>query len=443
MPKPYKKNDRWYFDVSIHDKRPRFCLGKVSKKSADSIAAHILAVVEAKRAGDTVSRPTAEWLDQCDDRLRKQLEKLGLVKPQQKRKGVTLSDLCDQYLSSSTSKDSTKESYRQTFQKLKGHFGSNVMVSEIDTQGVDLWIAKLHKGGSARATIGKHIKNAKSLFVCAVSWGYVTKSPLGHVKKVSQINPSRRRDVDPEIIDQILLADRDPNFCAVIGLARYAGLRVPSEAKELTWKDVDFDRKLLHVISPKQSSRPECQVRKVPLCGKVMKLLGRLPRGGPDELVFPKLMTAQALGRRLKLRCKELGIPMWPKALQNLRCSYANWLVRLCGGDIGSRIMGHTTRVAHDFYIGEQESDYHKVSEAQDLANFAFDVVLIGGDAESDAEATQNATHHTAAPAYTGSQSELQLLDSLSSTLVGATGCASVLDPGMGDGGLEPSTSRV
>jgi integrase len=45
----------------------------------------------------------------------------------------------------------------------------------------------------------------------------------------------------------------DAEWRLLFGLARYAGLRIPSESHRLTWADVDFERARLTVHSPRRS----------------------------------------------------------------------------------------------------------------------------------------------------------------------------------------------
>lgn len=434
------KNKNWILDINYGGKRRRFRLGSITKRSAESIEAHITALIEAKRAGDAVPARTEAWLQECDTRLREQLEKLGLVKAIRASKQVTLGEHVDQYIKCSTSKLSTKISYQQTIAKLLSHFGTAKLLTEIDALGMDQWVAGLSADGNARATVGKHVKNAKAIFNSAIRWECLDKSPMMQIPKVSQANPGRSQYVEDSVIRQVLNHETNPDVRTVIALARYCGLRVPSEVKDLTWGHVDLAGRKLRIVAPKLANKPEQQMRNVPIPGIVESMLRALPRGKRDDLVFPRLLSAQYLGRRLKKICQHLGIPMWPRALQNLRASCAIDYSRSVSPPVAAQFMGHSMLVAETHYVSPQQSDYQRIIDDPIFAE--LDTAAFAG-AKSDALVTQNATQHVSASVCTDSHDSLQLLNVLGSMHVDAQTCASVQGLLMGDGGLEPSTSRV
>ena len=78
----------------------------------------------------------------------------------------------------------------------------------------------------------------------------IDDNPFGSLK--SGPTPSRySRYVTPGEIERVIDACPDAEWRLLFGLARYAGLRIPSESHGLTWSDVDFDRGRLTVRSPK------------------------------------------------------------------------------------------------------------------------------------------------------------------------------------------------
>lgn len=102
--------------------------------------------------------------------------------------------------------------------------------------------------------------------------------------------------------------------------------------------------------------------------------------------------------------------------------------------------MGHSMLVAETHYVSPQQSDYQRIIDDPIFAE--LDTAAFAG-AKSDALVTQNATQHVSASVCTDSHDSLQLLNVLGSMHVDAQTCASVQGLLMGDGGLEPSTSRV
>jgi integrase len=58
-------------------------------------------------------------------------------------------------------------------------------------------------------------------------------------------------------VAKVIAATACAEWRVLIGLARYAGLRVPAEALALKWSDVDWERNRLVVTSPK-TEHHEC-----------------------------------------------------------------------------------------------------------------------------------------------------------------------------------------
>lgn len=73
--------------------------------------------------------------------------------------------------------------------------------------------------------------------------------------------------------EAVIGACPDAEWALLFGLARYAGLRVPSETHRLTWADVSFDRARLTVHSPKTEHHEGHERRIVPIDPRLMKLL--------------------------------------------------------------------------------------------------------------------------------------------------------------------------
>ena len=48
-----------------------------------------------------------------------------------------------------------------------------------------------------------------------------------------------------------ILAVCNPEWAAIVSLARYGGLRCPSEVLSLRWQDINWDTGRIHVTSPK------------------------------------------------------------------------------------------------------------------------------------------------------------------------------------------------
>ncbi len=106
--------------------------------------------------------------------------------------------------------------------------------------------------------------------------------PLLRREEAGGTNPDRQEYVPAATIETLIEADPDPEWRALLSLARYLGLRTPSEPFSLCWSHVDWERKRLHIPSPKT----ECHgkpYRVAPILPEVMPHLEALYTTAPRE----------------------------------------------------------------------------------------------------------------------------------------------------------------
>ncbi|MDX6707910.1 MAG: hypothetical protein QOI48_3756 [Solirubrobacteraceae bacterium] len=128
--------------------------------------------------------------------------------------------------------------------------------------------------------------------------------------------PSKRRLTDEELDTR---AASDAQDAALILAAAYAGLRL-GELRALRWRDVDFERRIVHVrrsYSLTSEDVPKSgRARAVPMADQVARALDALSRRevstGADELVFPNptggFLDDSALRRRYYGALKAAGL---------------------------------------------------------------------------------------------------------------------------------------
>lgn len=99
--------------------------------------------------------------------------------------------------------------------------------------------------------MSKLVKRARQFFKSAVRKGVADINPFAEVKAGSEHNESRNYFVDRETTDKVLDACPDAEWRLIIALARYRGVRTPSELLRLRWADIDWDQQRITVTSPK------------------------------------------------------------------------------------------------------------------------------------------------------------------------------------------------
>jgi site-specific recombinase XerD len=86
----------------------------------------------------------------------------------------------------------------------------------------------------APATVAREIKRARQFFEYAKDCKIIAEHPFARIRAGSQRNTSRKCFVSREVIDAVLATCPDNEWRLIVVLARYAGLRIPSELEEVT-----------------------------------------------------------------------------------------------------------------------------------------------------------------------------------------------------------------
>lgn len=131
----------------------------------------------------------------------------------------------------------------------------------------------------APATTYRRLKMAKMLFNHAVKLKLVPENPFADVKGKNS-NPIERRHYF-KVSDALKLIDAaNPTWRTIIALARFAGLRCPSEVLSLRWENVDFVSGRMTVSSPKTEHLEGRAYRVVPIFAQLRQHLEDAPRTG-------------------------------------------------------------------------------------------------------------------------------------------------------------------
>ena len=233
--------NRRIFFSGPNRKRKIIYLGGVPMKSARTVKGHVENLAAAPLQGNDPDPETSTWVGSRDDVLYGKLVAVGLAEAaapaaDDKPKGVTLASFIDQYITARMiQKPNTLKNYNSTKRDLLDFFGQERLLTRlpraIATNGGRIRWAK----GLATATIGRTVKRARQFFRAAVRKKLIAESPMQDVKAAPQENKSREYFVTVEETEKIIAACPDAEWRLIVALARYGGLRTPSETFALTW----------------------------------------------------------------------------------------------------------------------------------------------------------------------------------------------------------------
>ena len=148
-------------------------------------------------------------------------------------------------------------------------------------------------------------------------------------------------------------------------MARYAGLRIPSESHLLTWADVDFARGRLTVRSPKTEHHAGHEQRLVPITPNLMKLI----HDRFDECVEGEqhLVTIRGQGRtmrQVRAICTRAGVELWARLWQTLRASCEKEWAMTFPQYAVSKWIGHSITVSGRHYANDVPDELFQLAAA-------------------------------------------------------------------------------
>ena len=258
------RSDKKTYKIRWRDTQQRqqiLYIGKASKKSANEYLRHVSELIDATEAGRRPEPETELWLrsNNLNSRIRGKLTEFGLAEPENEKLGTEagkyLGAFCQSYVDSRTDcKAGTLRNFEQARRLLEEHFGTQKLLRSITQADAEKFRRWLVGRGMAESTVGKHVKRCKTIFGEAVKDRLLEESPFQHLKGSSLA----KKDffyVTPEIISDVL--DKCPNddWRLIFGLARYCGMRCPSEVLTLQWSDILWAENKIRIDSPKTGLR--------------------------------------------------------------------------------------------------------------------------------------------------------------------------------------------
>ncbi len=358
------------YDVQFyHGNRKYKICGFTNKRQAERTGEKIDLIVRSQ--GGSFPAEVLEWLEKLDDRNYNKLVKTGIIAP--RVKPGTLKELVEMFTTDKTVKQTTINNRKTVGKHLFAFFGESTPVASINQeQAIKFDLAM--KERLAPASWGREVKEVKRFFARAVDMEWIKNNPFGKLKGNNSTNKSRFYYVTPEESEKILGACSSAKLRLVFCLARYGGLRIPSELKFIKWSDIDVingDRFIIRV--PKATSKKDQEsgnfaTRPVPLFPELRKAFREywesLRVGAPD-LIFPKCPTGQAFKHRFERIFDSIGLPMWGKFFQNMRSTRDTELRKVFHypeQDVNLWI-GHTKKVALNHYMQTSENLFLEASQ--------------------------------------------------------------------------------
>jgi len=417
-------------------KRCTIRLGEMPQRTAEDYRDNIAHLLANWNTPHLIAVKVLEWANKLDDKIYRRIAKTGLL-PARDGTGVktmTLQGFLDEYFATLQVKEGTLIAYGQTKRCLQSYFGDTCDIAAISAKDVahyHAWLASNDFDGHklAKATVSRRMGASRDFFNAAVRWGYIPANPFKGVKVGNQHNEKRKYFVPREVIQKVIDACPDAQWRLIVALARYGGVRVPSELLPLKWVDVDWERSRLTIHSPKTEHHEGQESRLLPIFPELRLYLMAVfeeAEEGSEYVITRYRQTNVNLRTQLIRILKKAGLLPWPKLFHNLRASRETELFNEYPIETACAWIGNTPEVAVTHYINDPDKDAH----------FRHAIGEVHGANDDGKKATRNPTRSGVNLGVFGGNQELAIAPKTpeNTEFAGVSGGS-----GMGAVGFEPT----
>ncbi len=268
----------------------------------------------------------------------------------------------------------TVEMYSAALNRLQSILGDKHL-SSISPRDADLYRATRSKEVSP-VSVNIELRTLRASFSLAQRWKLISENPF---KRISLLRIPEQRPVyiRKEDFGKLLSAIEDPWFRELVTFAVLTGLR-RGEILNLTWKDVDLERKLIHIQSGEGFITKAGKRRSVPMNERVRNFLSEKPHASLEETVFTfggNRIRGDHVTKKLKASVRKAGLDE-KIHFHSLRHTFATWLVQ---GSVNifevQKLLGHSNVSTTQVYSHLASSE---LQGAVDRLELNSDLIQIG-----------------------------------------------------------------
>jgi integrase len=356
------------------DKRRRSVrLGLVKPKLVEMVKLRIEQMVANRKAGILYDAELTQWINGIPDALHDKLARVGLVEPRQTRRTMGLKEFLDDFVKRrSDVKPATREVWKQPIRNLIAHFGAKKDITKISEADAMDFRQYLMNSKLASATVAKRLQFARTFFHDARRRKLIASNPFAEVSAKSVVRLDQRRFVTQEETTKLLDACPNQHWRTIVALARYGGLRCPSEVLSLRWQDIDWDKQRINVPSPKTAHHGK-ESRIIPLFPELLIALEGWELA-PEGAIYVvderyRLSSNGSNGwRNCNLRTtfekivRRAGLVPWPKLFHALRSSRETELAQDFPIHVVTAWLGNTPTIAMRHYLLTTNADFERAA---------------------------------------------------------------------------------
>ena len=371
------QNDDGRKRISYRDaagQRRTIRLGRVSMRKAREVDQRVKQIVRVQRTGDDMDPRLADWVAEIKrswPQLTEKMQALGLINGGTIRNPLFTDFVRERIAARTDVKPATIKIWHQTLAYIERYFPDRRLQSLTKGCGRD-FLRKLkshkHRGKKlSSATVGKYFTHTRGFLNDAVEAEILSKNPLKGIVAPRTANKKRQRFVDAETIYKVIDAAPDAEMRLIIALARWGGLRTPSEPLELRWDDINWEKNRILIRSPKTERYEGHESREIPLFPELLPYLLDAKELAEDETGYVVTKRRQATDAALRNemgRCiKRANLEAWPRVFHNLRASRQTELEDQFPSHVVNQWLGNSEKVAQQHYLQVTDGHYARATE--------------------------------------------------------------------------------
>lgn len=387
MPKP-KVNRSGIYSVAIcyRYKRCTITLGKIEKTEADYFCNQLNYLISHQQHNSgPLPVALSSWVESLTQHHRQQFSDIELLSKFDA--SLTVQQLVDMFTKayelrpSSEVRDSTKRQFKAALkhriqprlkamklaelEPVKEHHRPNAKpvfteVALAAFRSCESW----QREHFAKSTWSRANGRLKEVGKWAVENGACDYNPFSPLPSPGEVNEDRNFNVPREWIEDAMEMCIDPDTRLILVLGRFAGFRIPSEARTLKWSHVDWGKSQMQVFDSKKH-----KFRTMPLFGRIRRELERHKKActPTSKFVMSERFRSTADSNNYNLIKEAIARTehdLWPRLRQNLRSSCENDLLN-AGFDerLVTQWLGHTVKVSRAHYQKLTDADYRAAVE--------------------------------------------------------------------------------
>lgn len=337
-------------------------LGKVRKTEAESFQLHVDRLIRAANGAGTLEAVDLQWINDRSPDVKKRLKECGLIQDDTKPDRSFVSSVDDFVATMKNWSASTATNWEQHRRRVFQYFANRPAASITAGDARDFKQFLVSSLNLSENTARKTIASCRQVFKWLMDHEQATRNPFAGLP-VGIGKTSKQTYVSADVVERILPHCPNYEWRLMFILARYAGLRCPSEPFALRWSSIDFEALRMRVFAPKTK-----QTRVVPLFPELRKHLAaihaELSEGCSDWLMPNLRETSGSLhGPAFKI-VQRANEKLWPRLFHNMRSSCQTDLTDKHPISAVCTWLGNTADVAAKHYLQVTESHFEAATRA-------------------------------------------------------------------------------